>query len=80
MRKNRTNTNWAKIRGYSPEKPCPRIDACVDYESSTKCLESGNALISVHIVRSIEEIVHSSVCCRIVVLWKVSVYYVFARA
>ena len=43
-KKNEKNTNWAKTLGYSLEKPCPRIDACVDYESRTKCLESGNAL------------------------------------
>ena len=34
-----------KTLGYSLEKPSPRIDACVDYESRTKCLESVNALL-----------------------------------
>ena len=39
-----------------------------------------SVMISVHVVRSIVEIVQRSVCCRIVVLLKVSVYYLFACA
>ena len=39
-----------------------------------------SVMISVHVVRSIVEIVLRSVCCRIVVLLKVSVYYLIACA
>ena len=45
MKKKKKNTNGVKTLGYSLEKPSPRIDACVDYESRTKCLESVNALL-----------------------------------